>query len=246
MELVEANGTLINTLCIGDGPPVVMVHGLFTASLASWFFTCAPEIARSHSVLLYDLRGHGRSPRTRDGYDVATLAGDLDALTSESAPFALVGHSYGALIAARFTIDSPGRVTRLGLVEAPLNPAPIADLDDELSVLADLARDVRHNAKTPTPRTQASIRALIRETSILSDIRSEEPLPDTCLAQIRIPVLCAYGSRSPYLDAGRHLASVIPDAHLAVLDGGHSLHVDSTSELTRHLKALIDAEDAHA
>src|SRR5262249_25639953 len=91
----------------GERPSVVMLHGLLIGSLASWYFTAAPALAERRRVLLYDLRGHGRSERTADGYDVATMASDLAELAApfDARPIDLVGHSFGALVALRFALD---------------------------------------------------------------------------------------------------------------------------------------------
>ena len=44
-----------------DRPLVVFLHGLVMDNLSSWYFTVANPVARIADVLLYDLRGHGKS-----------------------------------------------------------------------------------------------------------------------------------------------------------------------------------------
>ena len=83
MSFTTANGVRLHTTALGAGPPVVMLHGLLIGSLASWYFTAAPALARTHAVQLYDLRGHGLSDRPVDGYDTATMAADLAALIGD-------------------------------------------------------------------------------------------------------------------------------------------------------------------
>jgi len=138
MPIVNANGIGLHVQEIGAGPPVVMVHGLLIGSLASWYFTAAPALAKDHRVRVYDLRGHGRSERAKTGYDVRTLATDLAALTSDLGVVDVVGHSWGALVALRFALDHPARVRRLVLVEAPLPPSSTVEMSAFLE--ADPAR----------------------------------------------------------------------------------------------------------
>jgi pimeloyl-ACP methyl ester carboxylesterase len=81
---VEARGLRFHTQQLGRaGTPVVMLHGLFTGSLASWWFTAAPALGRAHTVRLLDLRGHGLSDCPPDGYDTATMVDDVLALTDD-------------------------------------------------------------------------------------------------------------------------------------------------------------------
>ena len=94
-----------------------MLHGGWIDSLSTWYFTTAPALATTRHVLLYDLRGHGRSERPVDGYGLRSMAADLrelvDGFTSER--IAVVGFSLGGAIAARFAVDHPDRVERLVL-----------------------------------------------------------------------------------------------------------------------------------
>lgn len=101
----------------GRGPPLYVVHGGPGGSGAYWPLA-APWLGERHEVVAVDLRGHGRSER-RPPYSIATFARDLDAaaeaLGHERA--ALLGHSYGALVAMRAAADSE-RWSRLVLVGA--------------------------------------------------------------------------------------------------------------------------------
>ena len=63
-------------------PPqrVVLLHGLLVGNLASWYLSVAPKLSERAEVLMYDLRGHGKSARSAEGFDLPTLASDLNAL----------------------------------------------------------------------------------------------------------------------------------------------------------------------
>jgi len=237
-------------------PPIVMLHGLLLGSLASWYFTAAPALARSRRVILYDLRGHGLSQRVPGGYGVRAMAADLRALLDALAPqpVALVGHSWGALVALRLALDQPARVTRLALVEAPLPPGRL----DELRAFA--ARDPRDMAAAlPASlraaldgggrrgaRLLAALAFLTGESSALADVAAEPDVPDDVLRGVRCPVLLAYGTDSSCLPVGERLARVIPGAHLARLSGGHYLHLDATAALTHALEVFLAEARPHA
>lgn len=144
MTTVEANGLSFHVQTLGEGPPVVMIHGLFFGNLAAWYFHIAPRLAVDHEVFLYDTRGHGRSAHAKDGYDLRTMTDDLEALVARygETPLDLVGHSFGALTSLRFALDHPERVRRLVLIETPLPPHSLAETDDLLPFTSASMRDV--------------------------------------------------------------------------------------------------------
>ncbi|HJS88097.1 MAG TPA: alpha/beta fold hydrolase, partial [Acetobacteraceae bacterium] len=97
---------------MGDGPPVVLLHGLFGAA-RNWG-TVQRRLAKRFRVLALDLRNHGESPHA-PGMGYAALAGDvLETLArADALPAALIGHSMGGKAAMRAALDQPNAVTRL-------------------------------------------------------------------------------------------------------------------------------------
>ena len=95
MPKLVANGIDFHYQQAGAGPDVVLIHGV-TGDLSIWFLCEAMGIlGRSFRVTAFDLRGHGYSGISPDGYTSADQAADalaiMDALEIDHA--ALVGHS---------------------------------------------------------------------------------------------------------------------------------------------------------
>ncbi len=244
MPYVVAGGLRFHVQHLGAGSPVVMVHGLFTGSAASWYLGAAPVLARRHHVVCYDQRGHGLSDRPERGYDLATLAGDLDALTGDLEPFALVGHSYGGVVALRFAVDRPGRVTRLVLVDSftPAEGDPIPGVSDATAHAGAISwTDVVNKAiRSRRPRRKSAAVALADSTSLVADIRVAGQITDDELASIAVPVMCIAGESSPFGDAVAALAHKLPGAHTVTIPGGHALTVEGGEMLDRLLVEYCD------
>lgn len=117
MAFAEVNGARLAWQQLGEGPDLILVHGLAT-NRAFWL-GIALQLAQTHRVTLFDLRGHGYSSRPEAGYravDFATdLLGLMDKLDLRRA--ALVGHSYGGAAALEAAGMAPQRVTHLALLD---------------------------------------------------------------------------------------------------------------------------------
>lgn len=120
----------------GDGPPVVILHGLF-GSGSNWR-RVASELAGSHRVLAVDLRNHGASPWA-DSMSYLDMADDvLRLLLRErlSRP-AVIGHSMGGKVAMALALMHPKQVGQLTVVD--IAPLPYAD---RLSAFAEAMRAI--------------------------------------------------------------------------------------------------------
>jgi pimeloyl-ACP methyl ester carboxylesterase len=249
---VTVRGLAFHVVELGEprASPLVMLHGLLVGNLASWYFTAAPALARAHRVLLYDLRGHGKSDRPAGGYDVASMSEDLGAIAAgfDDRPLDLVGHSFGALVALRFALDRPERVRRLAIVEAPLPPSRFEELAElraqtPAEMVAALPDDLKAaivGGGRRAARLVASLAALTGGTSILADLSAEPDIPDDALGRLACPTLCVYGDRSRCLPVGERIARAIPGARLLVLPGGHYLHLDAGPALAGALVEHFD------
>ncbi len=116
MPAIEVRGVNLHYEVYGSGDPVILSHGLLDN--CSIWKAQAEIMARRHTVVLYDHRGHGLSGKPRGDYSVRSLTEDLRGLITglglERA--ALVGHSLGGMVALCLAIEHPDLVSKLALV----------------------------------------------------------------------------------------------------------------------------------
>lgn len=111
---------------VGEGPVVILLHGI--ASSAATFRHVIPLIEGRHRCISLELLGFGDSPAPEGATytieeHVAAINATIDSLRLD-APFELVGHSLGSLLAARYAAQYPRLVSRLVLVSPPVYLAP--------------------------------------------------------------------------------------------------------------------------
>jgi pimeloyl-ACP methyl ester carboxylesterase len=119
MPFVKANGVNLHYAFLGNGPDVIMIHGL-AATLGFWYLQLAPMLQSHFRINMYDLRGHGHSELVPSGYTTEELARDLNALMEHLAigRAHLVGHSFGGAVALHYATLFPDRVHTLTLADA--------------------------------------------------------------------------------------------------------------------------------
>src|SRR5580693_8225219 len=107
---VTVGDCLVNVIDLGEGQPIVFVHGL-SGSWPNWLEQL-PVFARSHRVLALDLPGFGHSPMPSGEVSMAAYARLLDGLLAARGIDAavVVGNSMGGFIAAELAIAYPQRV----------------------------------------------------------------------------------------------------------------------------------------
>ena len=115
---VELHGHRVIYRTAGNGPPVVLIHGMVNSSL-HWE-AVALRLARDHTVIAPDLIGHGDSATPRGDYSLgahAAVIRDLLAVIGVDRA-TVVGHSLGGGVAMQFFYQFPQRVERLALVSS--------------------------------------------------------------------------------------------------------------------------------
>jgi pimeloyl-ACP methyl ester carboxylesterase len=115
---VTVDGDAVNTIDLGEGPPLVFVHGL-SGSWPNWLEQL-PVFAAEHRVVTFDLPGFGHSPMPRGEISIKGYARLLDGLLAQLGvdSATVVGNSMGGFIAGELAIGFPERVQRLVLVSA--------------------------------------------------------------------------------------------------------------------------------
>jgi pimeloyl-ACP methyl ester carboxylesterase len=115
---VDVGGTPVNVVDVGEGSPIVWVHGL-GGSWQNWLEQL-PVFAPEHRCVALDLPGFGASPMPPERISIPEygrlLAELMDAL--EIDPAVVVGNSMGGFIAAELAIQFAARVDKLVLVSA--------------------------------------------------------------------------------------------------------------------------------
>ncbi len=136
-------------------PALVFIHGL--ASNARIWDLTAPALASDFRLVALDQRGHGLSAKPAEGYDFATITGDLAAAIAALGlhqPL-LVGHSWGANVALQLAADQPALLCGIVLVDGVLsNMADMMTLEETLEQLAP-----PRLAGTPRPVFQENLRS---------------------------------------------------------------------------------------
>ena len=104
----------------GVGPAVVLIHGY--ADTGDMWGPLAAELSKTHTVIVPDLRGLGRSSRPDSGYDKKTEAADIRAVVTALGfdRAAVVGHDIGLMVAYAYAAQYPAAVERLVMMDAPI------------------------------------------------------------------------------------------------------------------------------
>ena len=228
----------------GDGPPIILLHGL-TATRRYVLHGSRTLERAGYRLLSYDSRGHGASEPADvpSRYAYADLADDLtevmDALELESA--ILIGHSMGGHLAARMAINAPERVNALVLGAPAHLGRPSQDPDRWDRLAAGLERggpegmwdalqhspDPEWNAKVQTVVLQRLRRHLHPDAvadALRATPRSAAFDGMDALESIRCPTL-VIGTHDRFdpehpLAVAREYQARIPGAQFAIEDDG--------------------------
>ena len=245
-KVVLDSGLTLHYQQVGDGPDVVMVHGI-TGNLAVWHLQLVPALSDRFRVLTYDLRGHGYSGTPPSGYTPDDMADDLlgllDALELERP--ALVGHSYGADITLYFAARHPDRVSQVVAIE-PALPA-LEDLRAHdgwagwrywVAALERAGHQVPPERRTDLrylihatidlpkqwgplqglPRNPKPLLRLLEQTTLPEDYRHVGSLTLDRIAQVETPVVLMCAEHSAFQDTFDYLREHLPDVHPIVLE----------------------------
>lgn len=247
--------------------PVVLLHGLMGFA-ANWG-KIWPDLHTQRPVLVFDQRGHGRSPKPESGYSPTDYARDLAGLLGSLGweRCHVVGHSMGGRVAMRFASLYPERAASLVMEDSGSHSRP-----ERVNWICDLLASVptpfkdRESAKTffaenfrDDPMTGSFLHAnLEQKPDGLMDWRFHAPGmietvetgratdADREFASLTLPTLLVRGGRSKEFPAAEaaQMAKARPDVSLVTIEGaGHFVHAEKPQEFTRALALFLDQVD---
>jgi 2-hydroxy-6-oxo-octa-2,4-dienoate hydrolase len=263
---IDAGGIKTNYLDVGQGSPVVLVHGSGpgVSAYANWRLTL-PALAPQLRAIAPDMVGFGFTDRPADivyGMEtwVRQLLAFLDALELERV--SIVGNSFGGALALRVAADHPERVERLVLMgsaglswsmtdglEAVWGYQPSVEnmrllLDlfaYDRSLVTDELAEVRYRASIE-PGVQEAFAAMFPppRQRWLESLAT----PEDRIASLVHPTLVVHGrdDRVVPLESSLRLARLIEPADLVVFGRcGHWTQIERAAEFNALLARFLTA-----
>jgi len=253
---------------LGDGSPVVLIHG--TPSWSYLWRNVASDLAAQHTVYVYDLLGYGISEQ-REHQDVSIAAqtkvlAELLDLWGLEAP-CVAGHDFGGTIAVRLLLLEGKRFRRLALcdpvaiapwitpfsrhVQAHLEafqtmPGHIHRQMIAAHIRTAIMREMTDDQLEPYLRPwlgTAGQAAYYRQVAQFDERYTREIEPR--YGKIQTPTLLLWGAHDGWLDPhfGQRLARMIPGARLSLIPGaGHFLPEDQPKTVAAELGAFFGEE----
>lgn len=127
-QMIKVNGVELHVASAGSGDPIVLLHG-YPQSGEIWRLI-APELAKTHKVIIPDLRGMGLSGISKDGYDLVNVAEDIHQVVTSLgvAKVKVIGHDWGAAVGGVYALRYRDEVTKLAFVESAIGGLGFEDL----------------------------------------------------------------------------------------------------------------------
>ncbi|MFC9663981.1 alpha/beta fold hydrolase [Nocardia sp. NPDC127606] len=139
---IDIDGVRIHARTSGEGSPVLLLHG-YPQTHVMWR-DVAPALAKSHTVVVSDLRGYGDSGKPasdtdHSSYSKRAMAADQVGLMTALGydRFAIVGHDRGARVAHRLCLDHSDRVERAAVLDIAPTRHVFANVDRALATVYD-------------------------------------------------------------------------------------------------------------
>lgn len=243
-EFFDADGVRIRYVDVGEGAPVILLHGFALGVEMNWAPTGLLEsLPGEFRLIAVDLRGHGKSdkPGESDGYgpefvnDVLRL---MDHLGIRQAY--VVGYSMGGRIALKLLTEHPDRVRAAvlgGSGWAPPGTPPPAEIRGWIPGLQAVVEGEGSVTEVlwqpgwpePPPEWRAALDA--NDAGALAAVLlslEELSVPEAALRDSPVPILAVVGEDDfarPSVDA---LAAIRPDVTVVLLPGSN------------HATALVD------
>ena len=255
----------------GSGPGLLLVHGHGGAK--EDFSDHVERLARRHTVVTFDHRGHGASdhPAEPGSYSLARMRADTWAVADAVGfdRFRVLGHSMGGMVVRRMPLEQPERIEALVLMDTSAGPVPalvpelveaaalvgLTEGKDALKALLDAAGTLdtaaymrlledRPGYREFGERKWADTSVVMWATLACEIARQPDDL--ALLREIACPVLVIVGETDVAFVPGSYaMADAIPGARLEVIPtAGHSPQFEAPDIWINELDGFLAALSA--
>lgn len=173
MPFLKLNNGSIYYEILGQGPPLVFIHGAWSSH--NWWKEQVATFAQKYQVLAYDLRGHGQSQSLIDNYEISFLAEDLIILLQNLGlkETVLIGWSLGGMISIACYLRHPQMIKGLILISTPAQCQPLwkrktwlSYLRAHLHLMVNLSAPRKYNfPQASFPNEKAFLEAELKKIS---------------------------------------------------------------------------------
>lgn len=211
---------------LGEGRPVVLIHGYFSDAQTNWikYGHAAAIAAQGFRVIMPDLRAHGESDRPHDlaNYPPDALTRDGHALIEhlELTDYDLGGYSLGARTTARMlaTGATPRRIVFAGMGYEGLITTG-RRVGHFRNILTNLGK---HERGSPEWLAEAFLKTTGGDPlALLGVLETFVDTPAEAIASFAQPALVIAGVEDQDNGSAPALADALPHAHLVEVPGGH-------------------------
>jgi len=253
METITVNGIRLAYERLGNGAPLVLLHG-YPLDHRLWD-DIAPLLVDTFELIIPDLRGFGGSSIVDSSYTVEDIASDIAALLDhlEIPKAAIVGHSMGGYVALAFARLFPERLSGLGLVSSQvLADAPERKEGRYKSAAEVEAKGIAGVVETMAPKftsdphLQQFARNSMEEQQPAAYIGALKAMAErvdstALLPSLKVPVVLVHGDADQLIpvDRAREVKAALASAHLVEIGGaGHMPMMESPEKTAAALKHL--------
>lgn len=225
MTHFNSGGLSIVYEVVGEGPPVVLVHGFASNRAVNWMGTgwFAALADAGYRVIALDCRGHGESdkPHAQAAYRLGRHVEDVLALMDHLgvAKASLMGYSMGARIVFEFLLAHPERV-----VKAVLGGVGLPHRDPKFTEAVAVALEAPDASAITDPVGLRYRKFAERQRGDLAALAAcfraiHEPLTRSGTPQVAVPVLVVAGEKDDQIIDPEGFAATIPGARLVTVPG---------------------------
>jgi pimeloyl-ACP methyl ester carboxylesterase len=231
MDIQSFDGTRLRVTEMGEGPTLLLLHGLFSSAQTNWirYGTARRLVEAGYRLIMPDFRGHGQSdvPAAPEAWPEDVLAKDIEFLIGKlglGTDYVLGGYSLGARTVVRLLARG---ATPRGAIVAGMGLQGIVDGKSRGDWFI---RMIEGRGTWQRGTGEFVAEAFMKQTvkdpdAIIHLLRSQQSTPLETLATLDLPILLPCGADDRDNGSAQELAAALPGATYAEIPGNHMASV---------------------